>query len=183
MKNGTIKTNKTRMIALILLLCTVTLMFSSCGSEKIEKPADANFEYWILDKPDMSNCTELYISGNKVHHYLDNGYKAEVSENGNLVAPKVAVIYCVHKYPFTDWGVVWRIDSIRVTDPNVSVWGLTINSTREEFVEVMIDLGFEFHSEGEKYICFSFDKNYVGLRYGERITISYDIPNIGSKIL
>ena len=50
MKNGKIKLNKTRIIALILLLCTVTLMFSSCGSEKIEKPEDTNLEYWLLDK-------------------------------------------------------------------------------------------------------------------------------------
>ena len=52
-----------KIVALILLLCTVTLMFSSCGSEKIEKPEDTNLEYWLLDKLDTDSCTEIYSGG------------------------------------------------------------------------------------------------------------------------
>lgn len=40
-----------KLIALLLLLCTLTLALSSCGGEKIEKPEDTNLEHWLLDRP------------------------------------------------------------------------------------------------------------------------------------
>ena len=172
---------KTKLIALILLLCTVTLMFSSCARKKVDKPADTNLEYWLLDKLDTDGCTELNnILAIDTHYYLAKGYEAEVNEKGQLVAPKYAVIYEVSRYPYGDWGLLWRIGSIYITDPNVSVWGLTINSTREEFVETMTELGFEFDSEDETYITFYLNKNYVSLRYGIHLRIRYDIPMFGT---
>lgn len=170
-----------KLIALLLLLCTLTLLLSSCGSKKIEKPEDTNLEYWLLEKLDTDGCTELnaYI-GSKVKFYLAKGYNAIVTEKGNLDAPESAVVYTIRKYPYTDWGVLWRISSIGITDPNVYVWGLTINSTREEFINVMTSLGFEFKSENEKYISFSLNKTIISLSYYKQLSIYYDIPAFGT---
>ena len=173
---------KTKIIALLLLVCTVTLMFTSCTSDKIDKPKDTNLEYWILDKLDTDGCTELY-KGNKVYHYLAKGYEAETDENGNLVAPEAAVTYLVRKYPYRDWGALWRISCITITDPNVFVWGLNKNSTREEFISVMTDLGFELKGENEKTITYSLNRNIINLCYGRSLQIWYNIPMFGSYFL
>ena len=173
---------KTKIIALLLLVCTVTLMFTSCASDKIDKPEDTNLDYWLLDKLDTDGCTELYIKGIDVHYYLAKGYEAETSENGNLVAPEAAVTYLVEKYPYQDWGILWRISSIKITDPNVYVWGLTINSTREEFVNVMTSLGFEFGFENEKGISYSKGKTTVSLIFDRELQLGYTIKHFGSYI-
>ena len=173
---------KTKIIALLLLVCTVTLMFTSCTSDKIDKPKDTNLEYWILDKLDTDGCTEL-SKGNKVYHYLAKGYEAETDENGNLVAPEAAVTYLVRKYPYRDWGALWRISCITITDPNVFVWGLNKNSTREEFISVMTDLGFELKGENEKTITYSLNRNIINLCYGRSLQIWYNIPMFGSYFL
>ena len=169
---------RTKLIALMLLLCTLTLIFSSCARDKIDKPEDTNLEYWLLDRPDKKNWT--LISSDC---YLAAGYEAVLDENGELSAPKSAIVYTVEKYPYKDWGILWRISSIKITDPNVYVWGLTINSTREEFVNVMTSLGFELKGENEKTITYSLDRNIITLCYGREIVIWYNIPMFGSYFL
>lgn len=171
-----------KLIALLLLLCTLTLLLSSCGSKKIEKPEDTNLEYWLLEKLDTDGCTELYIMGSNAHYYLAKGYEAEVNEKGHLVAPKAAVTYMVKRYPYRDWGLLWRISTIHITDPNVFVWGLTINSSREEFVETMTELGFEFSSENEKVISYKKGRTIVSLTFEMELQLWYNIKHFGSYI-
>ena len=138
-----------KLFSLLLLLSMLTLMFSSCGSNKdvkLEKPEDTNLEYWLLYNPYNKNWTEL---PNKYCHenfmwksYLAQGYEPVIDEDGNLSAPQHCVIYSTGNYPLSDMGLK-RITSISITDPQVSVFGLTINSTREEIDEVMTKNGFE----------------------------------------
>ena len=136
------QTNKTKLIALLLLLCTLTLIFSSCARDKIDKPEDTNLEYWLLDKPNKKEWTELsnshWLDDN---HYLAKGYDPIIDENGNRSAPEQSVIYTVSRYPLIYLGIK-KITHIKITDPSVYVWGLTVNSTREEVEKVMTGLGF-----------------------------------------
>ena len=172
-----------KLIALLLLLCTVTLMFGSCARDKIEKPVDTNLEYWLLDKLDTDGCTELnsIVSYNS-HYYLAEGYEAEVNEKGQLAEPKYAVTYRVDRYPYSDWGLLWRIGYIHITDPNVFVWGLTINSTCEEFVEIMTELGFEFSFENEKAISYKKGNTTVSLTFEKELQLVYKIKGFGPYI-
>ena len=170
-----------KIIALTLLLCTLTLLLSSCGSSndvKIEKPEDTNLEYWLLDTLDTDNLTEINRkSDDNKKSFLAKEYKAATNENGEIVAPQAAVVYTLGRYPFTDFGVR-RIINIMITDPDVYVWGLTLNSTRDEFVEVMNSLGFELSVDSEKSIEFSNGRYSVVLFYGDRLIIRYRCSTI-----
>ena len=172
MKNGTIKTNKTRIIALILLLCTFTLVLSSCGSEKIEKPEDTNLEYWLLDRPNKKEWTKLWGDG-LTNTYLAEGYEPVLNQYGNLSRPEHAVVYFTENYPIEEIGIK-KITGIYITDPKIHVWGLTVNSTREEVVEVMGKMGFEeshFGTDiysgrkGRYKVIFRFNSNKIEIRY------------------
>lgn len=136
-----------KLVALLLLLCTFSLFFTSCtGKSAIAKPEDTNLEYWLLESPYNKNWTELpngyWMEDFYGKSYLAEGYEPIVDENGNLTAPEHCVIYSTGNYPLVDKGVK-RITDIRITDPQIYVFGLTINSTREEINEVMTKNGFE----------------------------------------
>ncbi len=135
-----------RQLSILLLLCTLTLLLSSCMIEQIEKPQNTNLEHWLLDSPYNKNWTELpddfWMDDYLGKSYLAEGYEPIVDENGNLTAPEHCVIYDTGNYPLSDKGVK-RITSIRITDPQIYVFGLTINSTREEINEAMTKNGFE----------------------------------------
>ena len=168
-----------KLIALTLLLCTFALLLSSCGSSnavKIEKPEDTNLEYWLLDSPNKREWTKLYedILGGT---YLANGYEAVLNESDNLLYPKHSpehsVIYYTENYPIEEIGIK-KITGICITDPEIYVWGLTVNSTREEVVEVMEKMGFEerylgpnIYSgiNGRYKFTFRFNEKRIVIRY------------------
>ena len=168
-----------KLIALTLLLCTLVLLLSSCGSRnavKIEKPEDTNLEYWLLDSSDMGDCTQIYCGDPFAEEFLANDYEVMVDEKGRLIEPNESVVYRIEMYPYRDlqYGTK-RISQIRITDPDVYVWGLTINSTREEIIETLEKVGYEIHQDFEKSISFTIEMQwFVYIRYGEQISISHD---------
>ena len=134
-------------VVLLLLLCIFAMIFSSCSVyPELPMPEDTNLEYWLLESPYNKNWTELpngyWMEDFYGKSYLAEGYEPIVDENGNLTAPEHCVIYDTGNYPLVDKGVK-RITDIRITDPQIYVFGLTINSTREEIDEVMTKNGFE----------------------------------------
>jgi hypothetical protein len=168
-----------KLITLTLLLCMFTLLLSSCGISKearIEKPEDTNLEYWLLDSPNKKEWTKLYediLTGT----YLANGYEAVLNESDNLLypkhAPEHAVVYSTENYPIEEIGIK-KITGIYITDPEIYVWGLTVNSTREEVVEVMEKMGFEDGQLGSNIYCgingrykftFRFDQKQIEIEY------------------
>ncbi len=177
MKNGKIKASATKLIALLLLLCTVTLMFSSCGNDvKIEKPEDTNLEYWLLDKPNKKDFT--YID--KIGH-LSNEYEPIVNDDGSLSAPQEYVAYHFGNYPTDEIGID-RILYIQITDPDVSVWGLTINSTKEEIVETFSKMGFYIDGPWEERCNIRNEKLEIYIFYNKKIIIQRKVISIGNSI-
>lgn len=175
-----------KLIALALLLCTFALLLSSCGGNKdvkIEKPEDTNLEYWLLDSPYNKEWVELPNS-----HWLDDrdylalGDEPIVDDNGNLSKPEKYVMYTVGNYPLYDFGVK-KIISITITDPDVYVWGLTINSTRDEVVTILKNHGFSiYHDDNESFT--GKNGNYTMIiKYNECIKIRYDMTSILEQIL
>ena len=166
-----------KLIALTLLLCTLALMFSSCSNYvTIEKPTDANFEYWLLDSPNKKSFT--YIDG---IGYLSNNYEPIINEDGSLCAPQEYVSYWFENYPFWEVGID-KIMCINITDPNVSVWGLTINSTKEEFVDTFSRMGFDIDGPGKSRCFARYGNIEIIFYYNERIRIDYDVISIVNTI-
>ena len=166
-----------KLIVLTLLLCTLSLMFSSCKVEpELAKPEDTNLECWLLDSPNKREWTKLYgdiLTGT----YLASGYEAVLNESDNLLypkhAPEHAVIYSTENYPIEEIGIK-KITGISITDPEIYVWGLTVNSTREEVVEVMEKMGFEEYragpdiywgDKGQYRVIFRFDLKEIEIYY------------------
>ena len=79
--------------------------------------------------------------------YLGKGYEKTTDTEGTVRKPIHYVSYLITAYPdYADGGAF--VTAITVTDPTVRVYGLTVNSTFEEFDAVFGDLGFEL-SDGD----------------------------------
>ena len=124
--------------ALILLIAVSALC--SCGKE--EKRQTEGLTYWILDEFSPSD-------GSGVHQipgmmggwmYVDDRYPLKLDEYGNSVVPDVCVLYTVTAWPdFSDGNkVVTRID---ISDPGVSVFGVTLDTEADEFENIMSENG------------------------------------------
>ena len=59
------------------------------------------------------------------------------------VAPAVHVTYLLSGYP--DTKDEWAVTRIHITDPEITVYGLTMNSTNAEIEDRMADMTDEFH--------------------------------------
>ena len=175
MKNSSTKTKLVARVMLILLLLSNALIFSSCGSDvKIAKPEDTNLEYWLWEPLNVDECTELYYGEEGVlTGYLANGYEAVNKTNGFLTAPESAVVYWLMRYPYTDLGVM-RIMRIDISDTIVYVWGLNINSTREEIIDAMHKAGLDskIYIDKDDSIVFIHEKNWITFHYGKFIRIT-----------
>jgi hypothetical protein len=122
--------------------------------------------------------------------YLANGYEAVLNESShNLLypknAPEHAVVYSTENYPIEEIGIK-KITGIHITDPEIHVWGLTVNSTREEVVEVMEKMGFEERHLGNDLYCgdkgqytviFRFSSKKIEIRYNSFGIIEYMIAS------
>ena len=72
------------------------------------------------------------------------------------VAPAVHVTYLLSGYP--DAKDEWAVTRIHITDPEITVYGLTMNSTNTEIEDRMADMTDEFHySEVNDVLHISFN--------------------------
>lgn len=173
-----------KLIALLLLLCTLTLALSSCGAEpELSKPEDTNLEYWLLDRPNKKEWTELPNS-----HWLDDkdylasGYELIIDENGNLSKPEKYIMFTVGNYPLHDLGVK-RITTIRITDPDVYIWGLNINSSRDDVKSTLDKNGFIKNYDSEKKYVANSGNYDITVEYGSMIKIVYKMTSVLEQIL
>lgn len=107
----------------------------SCPS----RPEDRSLEFWICD-----DATKIDWSGHEeisgwfgAREYLGAGYRTAGGER-----PLARVSYILTAWPdYSDGGSY--ITQILITDPAVSVYGLTVDSLPEEFEEVMESMGYK----------------------------------------
>ena len=130
-------------LSLVFLIVLSMLLLCSCSKpsfkpdEKVffSRPKDTNLEFWITEKfddLDLSTCEREHLYYENVVYY-GTGYKSGDEE---------VVIYYFNPYPTPKATEPLYITRIDITDPNVTVYGLTINSPQEEFVEKMQENGF-----------------------------------------
>lgn len=133
------------------------LALSACGEKNLmegvlEEPEDNPLEFWLVD--DVASFDfEGYSRrpGMGITGYFGKGYEVEtyVDENGKTVRkePEEYVLYGVTAYPdYVDGGSY--VTQIEITDPKISVYGVSCTSTREEFESTFKALGFEINEEG-----------------------------------
>ncbi|MGM9858917.1 MAG: hypothetical protein ACI311_06705 [Bacilli bacterium] len=138
----------------------ITTLCCSCSFNKyLEKPDDTNLTFWITQKVsvnDFNDCT--YLPGwMGASEYLDGKY-TPIDNDGFLTAPEIHVTYLVTGYP--DLQDDTAITYIHITDPDIYVYGLTMNSSEEEIYNTMSSYKFKRSIEDNQI---SYTKNNVSL--------------------
>lgn len=110
---------------------------------------ETTLEFWITEDVkdvDWSEHDEIF-GWMGAREFLGKDYKKIIGEDGTNEKPAYYVSYLITAYPdYADGGEF--VTSITVTDPDVKVYGLTVNSTFEEFDSVFESLGFAL-SDGQ----------------------------------
>ena len=115
-----------------------------------EMPENTSLEFWITEDAkdrDWTGHDEIY-GWMGAREFLGSGYKKNEDPTGSNQHPEHYVSYVITAWPdYADGGEF--VTDITVTDPVVMVYGLTIESTYEEFDAVFEQLGYELSwSEG-----------------------------------
>ena len=156
----------------LIILPLLALSLTSCG-KYLSRPEDTNLEYWItervtLEKALEQGCTNIggMFGGSR---FLGSNYQMIEDENGKH-KPEIHVIYTITGYPdTTNQKAITEID---ITDPNVTVYGLTMDSSKEEIAKRMKELNFK-NIEDNSYM-----KNNCTFRFNEKgINISAEVSN------
>ena len=166
-----------RKFVVLLLGFLILISLVGCFPNKLAKP-ETNLEFWIgenVDDVDFSSYQMKYgmFGGNM---YYGTGYVPTLDESEQQVDPAHCVIYTVTSYP--DYiNKAQHVTRIEITDPEIELYGLSINSSKEDIKNVMKEQGFTV-IEGEYGITaqkgkFTFDFN----KRSNCITIRVEVTN------
>lgn len=164
---------KKKLIWLFIIACAIILIF--CIRNWIPK-RDTNLEFWIaenVDDVDFSGYQEKYgLMGGR--QYYGTGYIPTINENGEQINPEEYVLYTVTSYP--DYISKHKhITSISITDPSVTIYGLTYNSSADEVEATMKSHGFKKASDRRN----TYTKGKVSISFlQEGIYINVKVRNI-----
>lgn len=162
-------------ILLIFALIFALLTFSACAktSEIPPKSESKNLEFWItenVEKVDFSKHKEIY-GWFGARQFYGLGYAPAFDEGGNEMLPEIYVTYLISAWPDYAEGGQY-ITEIEFTDPKVEVFGLSVNSSFEEFERVFNELGYEVVSS---------EMGIVTERVASKDGISFSLRKINEK--
>ena len=142
------------------------------------KEEGSGLEFWLtenVDNVDFSKYQRRYgLFGG--WEYYGTGYVPTEGEGGEQKDPDAYVIYTVTSYPdYSD--IEHHITRIMITDPKVSVFGLTKQSSVEEIEPVMLRLGYRQEDYGSDNGVL-YRKGKVTIHFSEQwINIRFDVSN------
>ena len=165
-----------RIICLALLLIMVVGCLASCGVRYIPVVGQSivgpyatvlkipgkqlggrtTLEFWIGESVTEDDFSGYARDRRSMNGYLGEGY--ELDENDEL--PLHYVKYEYDNYPKIDspgHGIMY----IEITDPQVMIYGLTTESSIEEFVDLFEKLGARFVTKKDNYaLCWLGDVSF-----------------------
>ncbi|MBP3479495.1 MAG: hypothetical protein J6K03_08465 [Oscillospiraceae bacterium] len=134
-------------IAILLLVISCIVVLVSCKNDEQSlppKPEGTVLEFWItenVENVDFADYDEIY-GWMGAREYLGKGYKSLIDENGEQHYPNEYVSYIISAYPdYADGGSY--ITGITIADPNVEVYGVSIDSSLEDFDQIFSEMGYE----------------------------------------
>lgn len=161
----------------LLLACAVILLSVLTFSQRTVPRPETDLEFWICDNVNDFDFSEYQprfgLMGGR--EYYGKGYQPSVGENGEQIDPVHCVIYTVTAYP--DYASASsHITRITITDPNVRIWGLTVDASSTDIMTVMEQNGFR-HSTTD--IGLTYKRGKISVRFSRgSITVSADVTNI-----
>lgn len=157
-----------KILILVLALAVVIIGVLVFVNRKPNPPA-TNLEFWIgenVDNFDFSGYQEKYgLFGGR--EYYGTGYVPTFDEDGMTIDPEHCVIYTVTAYPDYSSGTS-HITGIYITDPTIEFYGISLNSSFEDFEHLMKKQDFQITgananhrtAENGKYSV-TFTKDYI----------------------
>ena len=150
------------------------LIFCGCTVD-LSKKNDTNLEFWIAEDVsdvDFSTYEERFgLMGGR--EYYGSDYTPTIDENGERRDPEHCVIYTITSYPDYAFGKS-HVTRITITDPSVTVYGLTIDSTLQEIDDTLSDCGFR-----RAYNSNDYKKGKTTIRFSDdTIVISVKVSNL-----
>ena len=169
------KTGKKRH-ALLLLLCALIVFSAVMFSKRTVPIPETNLEFWICENVDGFDFSEYQprfgLMGGR--EYYGTGYVPTINEDGMQVDPAHCVIYTVTAYPDYASGKS-HITRITITDPDIHIWGLTVDASSTDIMTVMEQNGFR-HSTND--IGLTYTRGDISIRFSKGcITVSANVTN------
>lgn len=150
---------KTVLIALTIVSALLVVL-AGCGADDVSldvKPEKTNLEFWVKYEveDEESLGQRMWWNSSEPAWYLAKGYEPSgFDKNGNANGlPEEYVLYAVYPYPRNSDSK--KIVSIKITDPKISVYGITLNSSEADFEKTFKKLGCEIsvsNANGDSYI-------------------------------
>ena len=157
---------------LVAFIMVLILIFSMCACNNTQLPDDdnkqtqsennqqtqnnnlsqpiTNLEFWIAENVDDVDFSKYQIKYGMMGgtEYYGTGYVPTVDEYGQQVDPEHCVIYTVTSYP--DYAnKEQHITHIYITDPKIEFYGITLNSSFEDFEYYIQNQGFTITHSNE----------------------------------
>ena len=157
---------------LVAFIMVLILIFSMCACNNTQLPDDdnkqtqsennqqtqnnnlsqpiTNLEFWIAENVDDVDFSKYQIKYSMMGgtEYYGTGYVPTVDEYGQQVDPEHCVIYTVTSYP--DYAnKEQHITHIYITDPKIEFYGITLNSSFEDFEYYIQNQGFTITHSNE----------------------------------
>lgn len=163
---------------------------ASCNSSSLnltnnkilEKPDNTTLSFWITQEVSQDNFKDCEFLPGLMggDEYLDSRYEAVVTEDEEgyktYSAPAVSVVYTTSGYP--DYSSTTScVTRIVVTDPEITVYGLTMNPETDDKRKTMKSYKFKQNSDS------SFSKNNCTVRFEEdRIYLGAVVTNVNNVV-
>ncbi len=136
------------LVVLIVMIWTVMFFTKSEQPYSPPKPEDTNLEFWICDDVSLVdwNGHDEITGWMGAWEFLGKDYRR--SKTGGR--PYVRVSYILTAWPdYADGGQY--VTTIEITDPAVSVYGLTVESEPAEFERVMESMGYKVETVDDNF--------------------------------
>ncbi|MDE7463713.1 MAG: hypothetical protein K2M48_01675 [Clostridiales bacterium] len=177
------KTKRSIICILACALCLTAPGLCGCADDKVlERPKDTDLEFWITDKVSEEALKNHYrIPGFGCEMFFGKDYQPnEINGENSEIEPDHCVVYTVTAYPdySSNNGHIDTVTHIKITDPNVSIYGVTCNSTFDEFDAVFKDLGCKIEDRGTFHLA-TYGKTSVSFVDStvKSISISVEVTN------
>ena len=131
-----------------------------------------NLEFWIGENVDDVDFLKYQIKYGMMGgtEYYGEGYAPTVDEFGQQIDPEGCVIYTVTSYP--DYSnKEQHVTGIYITDPEIAFYGISLNSSFDDFERLIKQQGFEITSSNENHrtaqkgkYSITFTKEWIRIR-------------------
>jgi len=165
-----------KLVSMVMLAVFCVIILASCGSsETLPKPDDFALDFWLLDDVTDTDISDFFSMEGRFGciEILGRDYEAVINEENNRFDyPKHYVSYILTAYPdYASEGLF--VTEIIVADPAVTLYGLTVNSTIEEFDTVFSEMGYELSNlEFHENIRVA-EKGKITVRFLQGSTLSF----------